>query len=142
MRGNRKTAAVGSPRASGKELDVVQAMLVQKVAVAASPDGSVSVRVGADGTVHRWSVSDRARRADPQQVVATVIELIGEARSAAYEAVRADLGLGVVNEPRSGPSGLASATPRDGAAFADAVDYDDWQREQSLNSPFRNSTNW
>ncbi|AYF77409.1 hypothetical protein D7D52_30370 [Nocardia yunnanensis] len=142
MRSSKNTAAGGSPRVSGEAVEAVQAMLAQKVAVAASPDGSVSVRVGADGKVHRWAVTDRARTAPPQQVVATVLELIEEARRAAYDAVRADLGHKAASEPSSSPGGLASAGSSGGSAFTDAVDYDDWQREQKLNSPLRNSTNW
>ncbi|QOW30542.1 YbaB/EbfC family nucleoid-associated protein [Nocardia seriolae] len=125
---------------SGEAVDAVQAMLAQKVAVAASPDGSVTVRVGADGKVHRWAVTDRARSADPQQVVATLIALIEQARSAAYEAVRAELGHRGANEHHSGSRGLTTADPRSGPAFTDAVEYDDWQREQSLNVLRRRQT--
>ncbi|MTE12615.1 hypothetical protein [Nocardia aurantiaca] len=117
-------------------------MLAKEVAVAASPDGSLSVAVGADGKVHRWVVTDRARSSDPERVVATVIELIGQARAAAYDAVRAGLGRIGADEPHSGPSGFASPNASGTSVYVDAVQYEDWQREQSLNSPIRNSTNW
>ncbi|GAB2518004.1 hypothetical protein [Nocardia heshunensis] len=142
MRDSRKPVVGGSPRVSGEDVEAVRAILAKTVAFASSADGAVSVSVDADGKVHKWAVTDRARGTDPERVVATMIELIGQARSAAYDAVRSDLGHGGANQSHSGPVGVASADPSGRYTFVDAVEYDDWQREQQLNSPIRNSTNW
>lgn len=77
-----------------EELELFRIALRTRVATATSPGGAVSVGVTADGEIHRWQLSDAARRADPDRLVATVIELIGQARAEANGAVYADFGLG------------------------------------------------
>ncbi|MEV6071836.1 hypothetical protein AB0L82_35305 [Nocardia sp. NPDC052001] len=68
------------------------------IATSTTPDGSVSVDVSSDGTIHRWHLNDSARRAVPEELVSTVIDLISQARVQARAAVRAGFGLDSANE--------------------------------------------
>lgn len=101
----------GSPlRLPPEEAELFRIAVKTHTANASALDGSVSVDVSADGTVHRWRLTDTARRVAPDQLVSTVIELIGKARTEAHDTVRTDFGLQYSDETQEAPS-LQRLTP-------------------------------
>ncbi|AYF78452.1 hypothetical protein D7D52_36665 [Nocardia yunnanensis] len=98
-------------RLSVEEAELFQIALRTRTATAASADHSVSVDVSADGTVYRWHLSEAGHRARPDQLVATVIELIGKARDEARDAVHADFGLDPIPSATMPVEGVLARPP-------------------------------
>ncbi|MFJ4650446.1 hypothetical protein ACIP5Y_04125 [Nocardia sp. NPDC088792] len=67
----------------------LQAAIATRIAAATSADGRVAVEVSADGTVHNWRIAGADEQTN--RIVAEVLELIGEAHTAAKNAIRAEL---------------------------------------------------
>ncbi|MFJ4657616.1 hypothetical protein ACIP5Y_40675 [Nocardia sp. NPDC088792] len=96
------------PGLSDDDAELFQIALGTYIATATAPDGSISVDVSSDGTIHRWQITDRARGTDPAQLVATVIDLIGQAGTCARAEVRAGFGLAL---PDTAPTVPDPRTP-------------------------------
>ncbi|MBF6183525.1 hypothetical protein [Nocardia otitidiscaviarum] len=75
---------------SPRDAELYEVALRTRTATATTTAGSITVEVSGDGTVHRWALTDLARRADVDRVVETLIGLIAQARDDAHKAVHAD----------------------------------------------------
>lgn len=67
----------------------LQAAIATRTVAASSADGSVTVEVSADGTVHNWRIVGADEHTN--RIVANVLDLIGQAHTAAKHAIRAEL---------------------------------------------------
>ncbi|WP_280358026.1 hypothetical protein [Nocardia otitidiscaviarum] len=75
---------------SSHDAELYEVALRTRTATATTTAGSITVEVSGDGTVHRYMLTDLARRADVDRVVETLIGLIAQARDEAHQAVHAD----------------------------------------------------
>ncbi|AYF77854.1 hypothetical protein D7D52_33090 [Nocardia yunnanensis] len=67
----------------------LQAEFKARAVTAYSTDGSIMVEVSADGAVRNWQLTGADQHT--RQLVANLIELIGQARIGAQQAIRAEL---------------------------------------------------
>ncbi|MVU76094.1 hypothetical protein GPX89_02405 [Nocardia sp. ET3-3] len=93
------------------EAELFQIALRTRIANATSTDHSVSIDVSADGTIYRWHLGEAGHRIPPDQLVATVIELIGKARNEARDAVHADFGLDPIPSASMPVEGVLARPP-------------------------------
>lgn len=83
----------------GDSLQEAHAALTAQRATATSSGGSVTVESGADGRIHAIRLDDRARHADPRELVATIVRVHNAALEKAHAAV-ADTIVRLENDPR------------------------------------------
>ncbi|MFI1917828.1 YbaB/EbfC family nucleoid-associated protein [Nocardia sp. NPDC020380] len=67
----------------------LQAAIATRTVAASSADGRVTVEVSADGKVHNWRITDADEHTN--RIVANVLQLIGQAHTAAKQAIRTEL---------------------------------------------------
>lgn len=106
---------------SPEDAELFEVALRTRTATATTSAGSISVEVSGDGTVHRWELTDTARRADPDRLVGAVIDLIAQARTEAHEVVHADF------------AGVARRRP---------IPEDDWEDDPRQGRSIIASPNW
>ncbi len=80
-------------------LSAAHTALTGQRASATSPGGSVTVETGADGRIYAIRLAERARRADPDKLVAAIAEVHNVALDKAQSAV-ADTITRLENDPR------------------------------------------
>lgn len=71
----------------GDSLQAAHAALTAQRATATSPGGSITVESGADGRIRAIRLNDRARRADPDALAATIAQVHNAALDKARAAV-------------------------------------------------------
>jgi len=71
----------------GDPLQAAHSALTAQRATATSPGGSVTVESSADGRIHAIRLNDRARRADPGALAATIAQVHNAALDTARAAV-------------------------------------------------------
>ncbi|MBY8863985.1 YbaB/EbfC family nucleoid-associated protein [Nocardia sp. CA2R105] len=71
----------------GDPLQAAHIALTTQRATATSPGGSVTVESAADGRIHAIRLNDRARRADPGELAATIAQVHNAALDQARTAV-------------------------------------------------------
>ncbi|MBL1079288.1 hypothetical protein JK358_33270 [Nocardia sp. 2] len=115
---------------SAEDISAVQAVLRKQVAVATSRDGSVSVAASADGTIHRWERTDPAHPTDPNELVATVLDLVEQARRTAYEAAGHNLRDEPMQETPTHATDPATVALNQEDAFKGTLSYEDWHQDE------------
>lgn len=121
----------GALNLSAEDAELFEIALRTYISTATAPDGSISVQVSADGTIHRWQLTDTGRHIDADQLVGTVIELIGHARNDARNKVHTGFGLRVPDEFPTG-IGIIEDTARSRATTSPTVatDDSDWDDDE------------
>lgn len=79
--GEERVAPIGDP------LQAAHTALTTQRATVTSPGGSVTIESGADGRIHAIRLNDRARRADPDELAATIAQVHNAALNQARTAV-------------------------------------------------------
>ncbi|WP_405490847.1 hypothetical protein [Nocardia sp. NBC_00511] len=96
------------------EAEHLQLAITTRTVTTATPDGTISVEVSADGHVHRWQVPGTIDT-DASTLVATVIGLIEEARTAAqhslHDEIDAITGNGEVRAVRDAVRDVLASAP-------------------------------
>ncbi|AYF78535.1 hypothetical protein D7D52_37230 [Nocardia yunnanensis] len=121
----------GAMNLSAEDAELFEIALRTYISTATASDGSISVQVSADGTVHRWQVTETARRIDADQLVGTVIELIGRARNEARDKVHVGFGLRVPDEIPTSVGIIEDKSPSTAAASPTVTtDDNDWDDDE------------
>lgn len=117
---------------SPEDAELFEIALGTHIATASASDGSITVQVSADGTVHRWQLSDTARSADSEQLIGTMIELIGQARIEARNTVHSGFGLNLPAEILASRGTLDSAPSSNSATPlpSTVADIDTWDDDE------------
>ncbi|MCX4092090.1 hypothetical protein [Nocardia sp. alder85J] len=119
---------------SPEDADLFEIAWQTHISTATSADGAITVQVSADGTIHRWELNESFRSAVPEQLIATVIELIGQARVAAGNAVHSEFGLRPPVEISTSRGTVASA-PSSTPGPTPTIDSDHWDENEDYHHP-------
>lgn len=128
----------GALNLSAEDAELFEIALSTHISTATATDGSISVQVSADGTVHRWQLEETAPSVDIHQLVGTLIDLIGSARVEARHRVYSGFGLHVPDEiPTSVGTIEDSSSLEAPTSPPPTVGYDNWDDEEDYHHPGR-----
>ncbi|MVU81599.1 hypothetical protein GPX89_30710 [Nocardia sp. ET3-3] len=110
------------------ETERVHAAIGTRTVTATSADGGISVAVSADGTVHDWRIA--GADAHTNRLVASLVGLIGQAHTAAQQAIRTELdAISDREEVRAATDAARDALARTPVTPSSAASNDTWDED-------------